>query len=260
MRYQSRAPLRSRSLNLPAELTTMQQRANPTCSLSLANVSVGCNSGGGISTMNMELETTPTVLVAVPQPDKIASGTVAFPKRPHSLLRGTTVSSEPIWNGRRLAGNEDTSEQGQEEETISSCQDSGAPPRKRTRTTALSTTRRTRRLTSPIAAIQRVYTPPILTALVPSSAVESEASSSVIVASAPFPCSETSALPPVTPRLFWYRRRYNSTDMKVILYLYRTLVYGLEVRYAGSGGAVGPPSDSQGMLSGASGNIVSLLK
>ncbi|KAF9546599.1 hypothetical protein CPC08DRAFT_715973 [Agrocybe pediades] len=251
MRYQSRSPLTSRSLNLPLGLAAVQQRANATCSLSLTSVSVGSSRvDGGISTMDMDLGGTPTVLVPVPQPDKIAKASVAFPKRPHSLLRGTTPSTQDTGCARGGGEGDAASAQDvQEDDTCLPPQDSGAPPRKRTRTMAILNGRKARspRPTSSHAAAQRVPTPPLVTSLASSTSPEEADMSPSIDSSTDSTMTFAPPSPPSPPtrRLFWFRRRFNVADMRVILFLYRTLVYGLEVRYADSRGTDDLTLDSE---------------
>jgi len=255
MRYHSRSPLYPRSPNYSVEI--LAQRSNPTCSLSLTNASASVKTSfESTPSSDLSERDLPNLLTAVPSPGR--RDTIPFPKRPHSLLRGTQPTSRPLGDISKAFPTHDLDE-------MSSAQDLD-PPRKRTRTSALSTSTRTRlyRASSTSSTKTSVPLPRYTTPPSSNLSVSSESAPIRLCSSK----SHSHPSPPTSPSIFcipppkpsispsldsnstlavnldvttsfvvscpvphWYRRRASANEVRISFYLYRTLVYGLEVRY-----------------------------
>ncbi|KAF9472085.1 hypothetical protein BDN70DRAFT_887422 [Pholiota conissans] len=204
MRYLSSLPLprRARSPGRPSD-----QRSQPTtCILSLTSVTVSMAS---TAPAGMDIDTSPLS-------DLSNSNGVPFPssKRTHSLLRATPslsqCSSEHDEQNSDTCGSNNTSDP------------DFNPPRKRTRTSAISSPSRPRS--------QRCSSSPPRVSL-PS--VHLSGSSTPLPLPAAPSCIDLMAMKPIpsTRSSPWRRRRMIPGEQQVLLHLYRTLVYGLEVRH-----------------------------
>ncbi|PPR05135.1 hypothetical protein CVT26_012222 [Gymnopilus dilepis] len=162
MRYQfpPRIPLRTRSPNSPADSnhTAAAQRSSATCSVSLASVSVSgkagsidstsCSVGSGSDATAMLVDSCSSSLVtASPAGQQKPNVPVPFPKRPHSLLRSTTASTSQLrappgdMSSVPFVGLQDADDYEDDNSTVKDIDDHR---RKRTRTSAFSSTDRIR--------------------------------------------------------------------------------------------------------------------
>lgn len=225
MRYQSSLPLRARSGSSSCSTNPLAiRRAQPTtCVLSLASVTVSMapteNSTEQAAT---SVEPTPVAM-----PTSRGADVVPFPtssKRTHSLLRATPG------HVRQASQNAVASTSSDPGESSSLSDPDFSPPRKRTRTCALSSSSRPRVQRSNATPI-RIPAPPHLSGGAPAESSALPPPPSVPLCTAlmsPRPCIGTAGPLASAPLR---RRRWSPGDLRVQLYLYRTLVYGLEIRY-----------------------------
>ncbi|KDR82131.1 hypothetical protein GALMADRAFT_152904 [Galerina marginata CBS 339.88] len=269
MRYHTRSPLRTQSPNLPIDVSL--QRSNPTCSLSLTSVSVFGKTAPDTtsSSDSMVVDSPPTVLVTIS-----SSAKIPFPKRPHSLLRSTTScvpSGGGPWSPTSTTHESDESDSPQDSD----------PPRKRTRTSALSTSTRTRSW-RPVSTPIRVSSPsngliapppfappagslsvailptnersdrPTFPSSTPSNSDPVDPQSQDLIHTPPglqAPSSSDPLCIPSTPSPpQHFLRRAATTGMGTLLYLYRTLVYGLDVKYSDRPGKLEVNKESSGIV------------
>ncbi|KAF8957797.1 hypothetical protein BDZ97DRAFT_1844756 [Flammula alnicola] len=253
MRYHTRSSLRSLSPNRPIDPLAIQ-RSQPTCILSLTSAT-GSMSSTESSTDSESMDVDPPT-VSVEVPTARTTGAIPFPtsKRTHSLLRSTTLHSR---HSPESLKSSTTLEPG---DSHSSSDSDLNPPRKRTRTSALPSSTRPRSLRcnstpsrvsaslahSPSsvtfhASISTPTCPFVTNEPLPTQLSPPLSTSYNLPALAPQPdrvvnlsSLSLSSLPTCTPPIppsSCRRKRATAGELHILLYLYRTLVYGLEVRY-----------------------------
>ncbi|CAA7261012.1 unnamed protein product [Cyclocybe aegerita] len=239
MRYHTALPPRLNSQKTPQDPTV--QRSPPTCELSLANASA-CTTSTDPEAMEVDLPLpqTPSTIQSSTE-----DGTVTGPaskrvqsSRKHSLLRSTVPRLEIFPTSDASAAQ---SNRGPPSPTEQS------PPRKRTRTSALSSPSRPRphRLVS--LPTRPAPLPPSSTPLSPSFVASGRqlapAKSEIAPVSSALPFSPILPTPNVVANLLpsaaqeqphstrFRRRKPPPSELKLLTSVYRSLVYGLEMRY-----------------------------
>ncbi|PPQ88128.1 hypothetical protein CVT25_004884 [Psilocybe cyanescens] len=260
MRYHQTAPLSLRSPHFLVELSA--QRSTPTCSLSLANISASskASSESSLQTVEMQTDSSNVLVVSVQSTD--VRCTIPFPKRPHSLLRSTAPRNSPTGDSSQVETTEDTSPQDQDpprKRTRTSALSTSTRSRPR-RIASLHIRNTSTSATSPRSIAPLSISPPTVSLsvtfplvtsshdpepqseLVPFPSISSTSISCVASTLSSSPAYSSPPSPPATESTStfslstwqstnWYRRRMTPAEMKACLYLYRTLIYGLEIKY-----------------------------